>query len=227
MSATHSDRSDVQPEVVRSTEYDLHDHHSTILEVRRHASNDRTNTTSPLPHELVDSDDKSEKFGDMSWLRVIVILVSLGFCVFLYAIEQTIVSTAVSDIGLGVHAKGSLTWITTSYLLTTTVVQPITGRLSDVFGTKRMLIAEVWIFVIGNIIAGLANNLTQLVAGRLIAGVGGAGLLALSTIIISQLTHEQQRGSYLNLINVVFIVADSLGPIIGGIFARTGNWRWM
>ncbi|CAL1697219.1 unnamed protein product [Somion occarium] len=168
-----------------------------------------------------------EKFDDMSKARVGAILLSLGLCVFLYAIEETIVATAVSDIGLGVHATGSLTWITTSYLLTTTVIQPITGRLSDVFGAKRMLLVEVWVFIIGNVIAGAAKTLPQLVAGRLISGVGGAGLLALSTIMVSQLTHERQRGSYLNLINVVFIFADSIGPIIGGIFARSGNWRWI
>jgi len=81
--------------------------------------------------------------------------------------------------------------------------------------------------VIGNIIAGTAKSLPQLVAGRLISGVGGAGLLSLSTIILSQLTHERQRGSYLNLINFVFLVSDSLGPILGGLLARGGNWRWI
>lgn len=107
-----------------------------------------------------------------------------------------------------------------------------------------MLVCEVWIFITGNIIAGTASNLPQLVAGRLIAGVGGAGLLSLITIIISrtpttslmqrieltippELTHERQRGTYFNLINVVFIVADSTGPIVGGLLATSGNWRWM
>lgn len=206
---------------------------------------------------------------------------SLGLCAFLYAFgkgtltplcvilyicfaEQTVVATAVSDIGAGVKATGSLTWISTSYLLTTTVIQPLTGRLSvstilsicssnlftrcvqDVFGTKRMLVCEVWVFIIGNIVAGTAHSLAQLVAGRLVAGVGAAGLLSLCTIIVSrkpepsftisslsntdptpELTNERQRSTYLNLINCVFIVADSLGPILGGLLARSGNWRWM
>ncbi|KAJ3525096.1 hypothetical protein NM688_g8457 [Phlebia brevispora] len=168
-----------------------------------------------------------EKFDEMSYARIGLILFSLGLCTFLYAIEQTIVSTAVSDIGIGVKAKGSLTWISTSYLLTTTVVQPIIGRLTEALGTKRMLLAEVWVFIIGNIIAGTAHNLSQLVAGRLLAGVGGAGLISLCTIIVSQLTHERQRSSYLNLINAVFIIADSTGPIIGGLLAKSGNWRWI
>ena len=109
-----------------------------------------------------------------------------------------------------------------------------------------MLITEVWIFIFGNIIAGTAHTLRQLVAGRLISGVGAAGLLSLVTIIVSrtfiphlppksrihatefaELTHERQRSQYLNLINAVFIVADSSGPIIGGALAKSGNWRWM
>lgn len=114
----------------------------------------------------------------------------------------------------------------------------------DVFGTKRMLVCEVWVFIIGNIIAGTAHSLAQLVAGRLVAGVGAAGLLSLCTIIVSrelsstissagstnptpELTNERQRSTYLNLINCVFIVADSLGPILGGLLAKSGDWRWM
>ncbi|KAI0075681.1 MFS general substrate transporter [Panus rudis PR-1116 ss-1] len=170
---------------------------------------------------------KVNKFDGMSWMRVVAVLTSLGLCVLLYGIEQTIVSTAVSDIGRGVNATGSLTWITTSYLLTSTVVQPVVGRLSDVFGTKRMLIIEVWIFVIGNIIAGVAKSLPHLVAGRLISGIGGAGLFSLAIIMVSQLTNERQRGLYLNLINLAFVASDTIGPTIGGILAKSGNWRWI
>ncbi|KAI0339235.1 MFS general substrate transporter [Trametopsis cervina] len=129
---------------------------------------------------------RHEKFDEMSKSRIALILFSLGLCTFLYAIEQTIVATAVSSIGAGVKATSSLTWISTSYLLTTAVFQPLTGRLSDVFGTKRMLVCEVWIFIFGNIISGTSHNLTQLVAGRLITGLGAAGLLSLCTIVVSR-----------------------------------------
>ncbi|KAF9264622.1 MFS general substrate transporter, partial [Marasmius fiardii PR-910] len=78
----------------------------------------------------------------------------------------------------------------------------------------------------GNIIAGTANTFAQIIAGRLIAGIGGAGLFSLSVIIITHLTHERQRASYMNIVNVVFIVSDALGPVIGGVLSRSGNWRW-
>ncbi|KAG7092115.1 hypothetical protein E1B28_008489 [Marasmius oreades] len=190
--------------------------------------------------------DSSEfpKFDDIPGLKIAAILFSLGLAMFLFAIgvlhaleftitrpkflaEQTIVATSVSSIGEALNIKESLTWISTAYLLTTTVAQPIAGRIADAVGVKRLLIIELWVFVLGNIISGTANGLGQIIAGRLIAGLGGAGLLTLSCIVITQLTHERQRASYMNLINVVFIFADSLGPIVGGALANSGNWRWL
>ncbi|KAF9254970.1 MFS general substrate transporter [Marasmius fiardii PR-910] len=179
--------------------------------------------------ELSSPPDSPEfpKFENMPALKIAAILFSLGLAMFLFAIEQTIVATSVSSIGEALNIKGSLTWISTAYLLTTTVAQPITGRIADAVGVKKLLIIELWIFVIGNIISGTAKGLGQIIAGRLIAGIGGAGLLTLSCIVITQLTHERQRASYMNLINVVFIFADSLGPIVGGALANSGNWRWL
>ncbi|KAG6809887.1 hypothetical protein H0H92_014268 [Tricholoma furcatifolium] len=161
------------------------------------------------------------KFNDMRPGKIMMRIT------FPCAQEQTIVATSISTIGAALHTTGSLTWITTSYLVTTTVCQPITGRLADAVGAKRLLVIEVWVFIVGNIIAGTGKNLTQLVAGRLITGVGAAGLLSLAVILVSHLTNERQRGSYLNLINLVFSVADAVGPIVGGGFSKSGNWRWI
>ncbi|KAK7464902.1 hypothetical protein VKT23_006111 [Stygiomarasmius scandens] len=167
------------------------------------------------------------KFDDMTFAQVGLILFSLGLALFLFAIEETIVATSVASIGAALDIKTSLTWISTSYLLTTTIIQPVTGRIADAVGTKRLLLIELWVFVIGNIIAGTSNTLGQIIVGRLISGLGGAGLLSLACILVSQLTHEKQRASYMNLINVTFIISDSLGPIIGGALAKSGNWRWI
>ncbi|KAH7878225.1 uncharacterized protein C8R40DRAFT_1028255, partial [Lentinula edodes] len=79
----------------------------------------------------------------------------------------------------------------------------------------------------GNIIAGTSKTLTQIVVGRLISGIGGAGLMSVVCILVSQLTHERQRATYMNLINAVFIISDAVGPILGGALANSGNWRWM
>ncbi|KAF5348741.1 hypothetical protein D9758_006838 [Tetrapyrgos nigripes] len=113
--------------------------------------------------------------------------------------------------------------------MTTTGLQPIIGRVSDIVGPKRLLLIELWIFIVGSAIAGASPSLEVLVAGRLISGAGGAGILSLTVIILSDMTHERQRGNYLNLINLVFIIADSVGPIIGTLFANSspGGWRWI
>ncbi|KAJ3813014.1 major facilitator superfamily domain-containing protein, partial [Lentinula edodes] len=79
----------------------------------------------------------------------------------------------------------------------------------------------------GNIIAGTSKTLTQIVVGRLISGIGGAGLMSVVCILVSQLTHERQRATYMNLINAVFIISDAVGPILGGALANSGNWRWI
>ncbi|KDQ12764.1 hypothetical protein BOTBODRAFT_34222 [Botryobasidium botryosum FD-172 SS1] len=159
--------------------------------------------------------------------KAALILTSLGLCTFLFAIETTIVATSANTIAESLRIRGSITWITNSYLLTTTVFQPILGRISDSVDKKLLLLAELWIFIVGNIIAGSGNSLNQLVAGRLLSGIGGAGLLALSIIIISDMTHERQRGVYLNLINVVFILTDAVGPFLGAAFAQKASWRWI
>ncbi|KAF8996775.1 MFS general substrate transporter [Hymenopellis radicata] len=172
-------------------------------------------------------DAKFPKVNDMSFAQVAILLLGLGLSLFLFAIDETIVATSVATIGSELGTKGSLTWITTSYLLTTTVVLPIIGRIADAVDIKTFLIVELWVFVIGNIIAGTAHSLAQLIAGRLLAGVGGAGLLNLTCIIIALMTNEKQRGAYMNLINVVFIFGDSMGPIVGGALAHAGQWRWI
>ncbi|KAJ3732966.1 major facilitator superfamily domain-containing protein, partial [Lentinula guzmanii] len=79
----------------------------------------------------------------------------------------------------------------------------------------------------GNIIAGTSKTLTQIIVGRLISGIGGAGLMSVVCILVSQLTHERQRATYMSLINAVFIVSDAVGPILGGALANSGNWRWI
>ncbi|KAH8832035.1 major facilitator superfamily domain-containing protein [Flagelloscypha sp. PMI_526] len=99
--------------------------------------------------------------------------------------------------------------------------------VQDIVGVKRLLIIVIWVFITGNLIAGLSNSMELLVAGRLISGVGAAGIISLVIITISYLTNETQRSAYLNLINFVFILADSTGPIIGSSLAKAGQWRWL
>ncbi|KAK7031296.1 hypothetical protein VNI00_013551 [Paramarasmius palmivorus] len=214
MDSEHRDKSGVEVEVVRS----MPSPPQEVVVAKN--SNDVVKIDNAQAESLA-------KFDGMSKLQIAIILLSLGLVIFLFAIEETIVATSVSRIGTELDIRSSLAWLSTSYLLTTTAIQPILGRISDAIGVKRFLIIEIWIFVAGNVIAGTANNLAQIIAGRLIAGIGGAGMMTLSCIVITQLTHERQRASYMNIINIVFIISDSLGPILGGSLANSGHWRWI
>ncbi|KAK0245282.1 major facilitator superfamily domain-containing protein [Armillaria nabsnona] len=198
-----------------------------IQSERRRSITSQRRTLGEQEDVAVQPSDPFPKVNDMSLVQVSVLLLSLGLVLFLFAIDETIVATSVSTIGAELDIKGSLSWITTSYLLTTTVIQPITGRIADAVGVKPLVFLELWVFIAGNIIAGTSRGLLQMIIGRLISGIGGAGLLSLTGIIIAQLTHEKQRGAYMNIFNIVFILSDSIGPIAGGALANAGQWRWI
>ncbi|KAK0197987.1 major facilitator superfamily domain-containing protein [Armillaria mellea] len=205
-------------------------HESAEIQSEPRRSNTSQRRTPEQENVVVQPGDPFPKVNDMSLVQVSTLIQpdsSLGLALFLFAIDQTIVATSVSTIGAELNIKGSLSWITTSYLLTTTVIQPITGRIADAVGAKPLVFLELWVFIGGNIITGTSRSLLQMIIGRLISGIGGAGLLGLTSIIIAQLTHEKQRGAYLNIFNVVFIISDSIGPIAGGALANAGQWRWI
>ncbi|KAH8810399.1 major facilitator superfamily domain-containing protein [Flagelloscypha sp. PMI_526] len=132
-----------------------------------------------------DASNSFPKFSNMSFAKVTSILLSLSMATFIFAIEETIVATSVSAIGSAIEVKGSLAWISTGYLITQTALQPIVGRVADIVGVKRLLVIVIWIFIAGSLIAGLSNSIELLVAGRMISGVGAAGILSLVIIIIS------------------------------------------
>ncbi|KAK0232743.1 major facilitator superfamily domain-containing protein [Armillaria fumosa] len=202
-------------------------HESAEIQSEPRRSNTSQRHTPEQENVVVQPDDPFPKVNDMSLVQVSVLLLSLGLALFLFAIDQTIVATSVSTIGAALDIKGSLSWITTSYLLTTTVIQPVAGRIADVVGVKPLVFLGLWVFIVGNIIAGTSRALLQMIIGRLVSGIGGAGLLSLSGIIIAQLTHEKQRGAYMNIFNIVFILSDSIGPIAGGALANASQWRWI
>ncbi|PBK89158.1 MFS general substrate transporter [Armillaria gallica] len=165
------------PPSQESAEIQSEPRHSTIASQSR---------TPEQENVAVQPSDPFPKVNDMSLVQVSVLLLSLGLALFLFAIDETIVATSVSTIGAELDIKGSLSWITTSYLLTTTVIQPITGRIADAVGVKPLVFLELWVFIAGNIIAGTSRGLLQMIIGRLISGIGGAGLLSLTGIIIAR-----------------------------------------
>ena len=160
-------------------------------------------------------------------LRFWFIFSALMVVTCLTAVDMTIISTTLPTIIEDLpksNVPGS--WITSSFLLTTTAFQPFMGGLSDVVGRRHALIFAIVLFIGGSIICALADTMLVLVVGRGIQGVGGGGIQAIIEVIISDLTTLRERGIYVGLISLVFALASFIAPVLGGVFSQS-NWRWV
>ena len=139
---------------------------------------------------------------------------------FLGALDQTIVATALPTIGRHFGDLGDLSWVVTAYLLTGTAVTPLYGKLSDIHGRRGMLLIAIVIFVAGSLACALAPSMTALVLGRALQGLGGGGLMALAQTIIADIVSPRERGRYQGYIAAVFATSSVGGPVLGGFLDR-------
>jgi EmrB/QacA subfamily drug resistance transporter len=145
----------------------------------------------------------------------------------LAALDQTIVATALPTIAGDLHSLSKLSWIVTAYLLASTVSTPLWGKLGDLYGRKVFFQAAIVIFLIGSVLSGLSQTITELIIFRAIQGIGGGGLLVGAQTIVGDIVAPRDRGRYQGFFGAVFGVASVLGPLIGGFFVDTLSWRWV
>ncbi|ORY25555.1 major facilitator superfamily domain-containing protein [Naematelia encephala] len=158
--------------------------------------------------------------------QVIVVFVGLSCALFCSLLDQTIVSTALPTIGQDFEQADIVSWVGTSYLLTSTAFQPMSGRLSDIFGRKVVLSASLLVFLVGTTLCAVAQSMTQLIAFRALAGIGGGGMMTLIMVIASDVVPLKERGKYQGILGGIVAAANSAGPLLGGVLSEKLTWRW-
>ncbi len=156
--------------------------------------------------------------------EVRTIIIGVMLAMFLSALDQTIIATALPTIGAQFGDLESLAWVVTAYLLTGTAVTPLVGKLSDIHGPRPVLLGSIAFFLIGSVACALAPGMLWLIGGRALQGIGGGGLIALAQTIVGLMIAPRERGRYQGYFAVVFITSSIAGPILGGFFAEHLHW---
>ena len=171
--------------------------------------------------------------GPLTHRQIVTILVGLMMGMFLAALDQTIVATAIRTIADDLKGLDEQAWATTAYLITSTIVTPLYGKLSDIYGRKKFFSAAITIFIVGSVLCTLSQSMLQLAFYRAVQGLGAGGLFSLALAIIGDIVPPRERAKYQGYFLAVFGTSSVLGPVIGGFFAGQASilgvdgWRWV
>ena len=160
----------------------------------------------------------------VSHAEVRTIFFGLMLAAFLAALNQTIIATAMPTIGRYFADFENLSWIVTAYLLTSTAVAPLYGKLSDIYGRRAMMLTAIGLFVIGSAVCGAAPDMMTLILGRGLQGIGGGGILPLAQSVIADVVAPRERGRYQAYMGVVWVTSGVGGPVLGGVLAEHFHW---
>jgi EmrB/QacA subfamily drug resistance transporter len=181
---------------------------------------------SKLPTEVIDVSDAPPiaPRAPLTQDEVRTILISLMMTMFLAALDQTIVATALPTIGRQFQDVSNLSWVITAYLLASTAVAPVFGTLADIYGRRAMIIAALSLFVAGSILCAVAPNMPVLILARGLQGLGGGGIMPVVQTVISDVVTPRERGQYQAYFSGVWMAAGIAGPVVGGVFAEHLHW---
>ncbi|HEY5221433.1 MAG TPA: MDR family MFS transporter [Microbacteriaceae bacterium] len=157
---------------------------------------------------------------------ILLVFAGLMVTMLLASLDQTIFSTALPTIVGELHGVNEMVWVITIYILASTIMLPIYGKIGDLIGRKGIFIGAISVFILGSIIGGWAGDMTWLIIGRAVQGIGGGGLMILSQAIIADVVPARERGRYMGIMGGVFALSSVAGPLLGGWFTDGIGWRW-
>jgi EmrB/QacA subfamily drug resistance transporter len=163
----------------------------------------------------------------LSGRALTTVFVALMLGMFLAALDQTIVATALPTIVGELGGLDHLSWVVTAYLLASTVSTPLYGKLGDMLGRKPVFLAAIVIFLAGSMLSGLSQSMIQLIAFRAVQGLGAGGLIVGAQAILADIIPPRRRGRYMGLMGAVFAVSSVAGPLLGGFLVDHLSWRWV
>jgi EmrB/QacA subfamily drug resistance transporter len=165
--------------------------------------------------------------GQATHRQILLVYSGLMLGMLLAALDQTIVSTALPTIVGDLGGLDRLSWVVTSYLLASTISQPLYGKLGDLYGRKRLFQFAIALFLVGSALCGISQNMGELIGFRALQGLGAGGLMVGAFAIIGDLVPPRERGRYQGYMGGVFAIASVVGPLIGGFFVDNLSWRWV
>ncbi|HWT33911.1 MAG TPA: MFS transporter, partial [Microbacterium sp.] len=169
----------------------------------------------------------------MTHRQILFVIFGLMAGMFLSALDQTIVGTAIRTIGDDLHGLSEQAWVTTAYLILSTIATPIYGKLSDIFGRRPLFIIAIVVFVVGSVLASFSNSMIELAFFRAVQGLGAGGLMSMPLAIMGDILAPRERAKYQGYFLAVFGISSVIGPLVGGLFAGTdqilwvAGWRWV
>lgn len=155
-----------------------------------------------------------------------LLLIGLILAMLLAALSQTVLSAAMPTMVGELGGVDLMLWVMTAYILASTIMMPIYGKVGDLIGRKGLLLFAISIFMVGSVLGGLAVDMNMLIMARVVQGIGGGGLIILSQAIIADVVPARERGKYMGIMGAVFAVSSVVGPLLGGWFTDEIGWRW-